>query len=112
MNISAIHLIITRRTWPQQITNTREYIYLCYCRTAPDPRMSIKTLSLPVIGIGRFYHCWIRINETNTLHISDCRNSMAFIFHIEYTQFAKTVSRNIEGWKSETWNIDADVLGV
>ena len=77
-----------------------------------NPRMSIKTLSLPVIRIGRFYHRWIRINEMNTVHVSDCRNSMAFIFHIEYTQFAKMVSQNIGGWKSETQNIDVNVLGV
>ena len=24
-----IHLVITRRTWIRQITNTREFIYLC-----------------------------------------------------------------------------------
>ena len=45
-------------------------------------------------------------------HVSDCRNSMAFIFHIEDTQFTKTVSRNIGRWKSETRNIDASGLGV
>ena len=39
--------------------------------------MSIKTLSPTVIGFGQFYHCWIRINETNTAHVSDSRNSMA-----------------------------------
>jgi hypothetical protein len=70
--------------------------------------MSIKTLSLPVIRIGRFYHHWIRINETNMVHVSNCRNLMAFIFHIEYM----TVSWNIGGWKSETQNIDVNILGV
>ena len=50
--------------------------------------------SLPVIRIS-FYHCWIRINETNTVHVSDRRNSMAFIFHMEYTKLVKTVYRNI-----------------
>ena len=68
---------------------------LCYCRTAPAPRMLSKTLSPTVIGFGRFYHRWIRINETNTVHVSDSRNSMAFIFHIEYMKLAKTVYRNI-----------------
>jgi len=62
--------------------------------------MSIKTLSPPVIGIGHLYYCWIWNNETNAAHISDCRNSMAFIFHIEYTQFMNTVSWNIGRWKS------------
>ena len=92
--------------------NMQEYIYLCYCRTALDLRMSIKMLSLPVIRIGRFYHCWIWINKTNMAHVCDCQNSMVFMFHIEYTQFAKTVSQNIGGWKSETQNIDVNVLGV
>ena len=54
---------------------------------------------------------WIRINETNMVHVSNCRNLMAFIFHIEYMQFAKTVSWNIGGWKSETQNIDVNILG-
>ena len=56
-------------TWPQQITNMQEYIYLCCYQTSADPKMSIKTLSPTVIRIGRFYHCWIRINKANTAHI-------------------------------------------
>ena len=59
------------------------------------PRMSIKTLSPTVIRFGQFYHRWIWINEMNTAHVSDHQNSMAFIFHMEYTQLAKTVYRNI-----------------
>jgi len=74
--------------------------------------MSIKTLSPTVIGFGQFYHRWIRINETNMAHTSNSRNSMAFIFHMEYTKLAKTVYRNIRGRKTETQNIDANVLGV
>ena len=74
--------------------------------------MSIKTLSPTVIGFGQFYHRWIRINETNTAHISDRRNSMVFIFHMEYTKLVKTVYWNIRGQKTETRNIDANVLGV
>ena len=45
-------------------------------------------------------------------HVSDRQNSMAFIFHMEYMKLAKTVYRNIRGRKSETRNIDANVLGV
>ena len=45
-------------------------------------------------------------------HVSDSRNSMAFIFHMEYTKLAKMVYRNIRGRKTETRNIDVNVLGV
>ena len=99
MIIHAIHLIITRRTWPWQITNMWEYIYLYCCRTALAPRMSIQTLSSTVIRNGHFYYRWIRINETNTARVSDRRNSMAFIFHMEYMKLAKTVYRNIRWQK-------------
>lgn len=74
--------------------------------------ISIKTLSPTVIRNERFYHRWIRINKANAAPVSDRRNSMTFIFHIEYTKLAKTVSRNIRGWKSETRNIDANLLEV
>ena len=99
-------------TWPQQITNMREYIYLCCYQTSANLKMSIKTLSPTVIRIGRFYHCWIWINKANMVHVSDHQNSMAFIFHIEYTKLMKTVSWNIRWWKSETQNIDANLLEV
>ena len=110
--IHAIHLIITWQTWPQQNMNMREYIYLFCYRMSADPKMSIKMLSPTLIRIGCFYHHWIRINKANMVHVSDCRNSIAFIFLIEYMQLVKTVSRNIRWWKSETWNIDANLLGV
>ena len=60
----------TRWTWPRQITNTQEYIYLYCYRTSADPKMSIKMLSPTVIRFGRFYHHWIRINKANTAHVS------------------------------------------
>ena len=77
-----------------------------------DPKMSIEMLSPTVITIRQFYHCWIWINKANTAHVSDHPNSMAFIFHTEYTKLAKTVYWNIRGWKSETWNIDVNLLEV
>ena len=73
----------------------REYIYLYCYRTLADPKMSIKTLSPTVIRFGQFYHHWIRINKANAVHVSDRRNSIVFIFHMEYTKLAKTVYRNI-----------------
>jgi hypothetical protein len=78
-----------------RITNKREYIHLCITGRMPIRKMSIKTLSSTPIRIGRFYHRWIRINKTNKTHVSDCRNSKAFIFYIENTQLTNTVPRNI-----------------
>ena len=77
-----------------------------------NPKMSIKMLSPTVIRIRQFYHHWIRINKANTVHVFDRRNSIAFIFHMEYMKLTKMVYRNIRWQKSETQNIDVNLLEV
>ena len=71
--------------------NMQEYIYLCCYQISADPKMSIKMLSPTMIRIRRFYHHWFQINKANAVHVFDCRNSIAFIFHMEYTKLVKTV---------------------